>query len=169
MAGSTQERKISHMRTPTDPSTERAEKDVLDPSDPDAQREALAEIAELIHARRLTPIALFVLEAMRPLSFLTAEFLVFLEPFARIFLPPAKYRLAVEALHHRDNVDWLIDRLERLMDRHDTGGEAAREAATRKVPGDAAGCESSASACRSEGMLEQSERGMGRDRREKAD
>ncbi len=115
---------MNAVRTPTDPFAERVEQET-DIYDPEAQRQALGELAELLHARRLTPIALFVLESMRPLTFVTAEFLVFLEPFARIFLPPTKYRLIVEAMHDRKNVSWLIDRLEALADGRATADSAA--------------------------------------------
>ena len=128
MASRARRHNMNVVRTPTDPFTERVEEEV-DVYDPEAQRQALGELAELLHARRLTPIALFVLESMRPLTFVTAEFLVFLEPFARIFLPPTKYRLIVEAMHDRKNVAWLIERLEALAD------GCAASGLTEEVPG----------------------------------
>ena len=115
------------VRTPTDPFAERTDDAEVDIYDTEAQRQALGELANVIAARRLTPIALFVLESMRPLTFVTAEFLVFLEPFARIFLPPKKYRLVVEAMHDRQNVAWLIDRLEELAEDRQAPGPESTE------------------------------------------
>lgn len=81
-----------------------------------AQMAALEELARSLHARGLAPAAVFVLEAMRPLSFVTAEFMVFLEPFVGVFLPAEKYRIIAEALHDRRKVSWLCDRLEELQE-----------------------------------------------------
>jgi hypothetical protein len=78
------------------------------------QRAALEDLACLLVDRGMASPAIFVLESMRPISFITAEFLVFLEPFARLLLPAAKYDLVVEAMHDRANLSWLIDRLEEL-------------------------------------------------------
>ncbi|MCX7598373.1 MAG: hypothetical protein N2512_05840 [Armatimonadetes bacterium] len=82
--------------------------------DETAQMAALEDLARSLHARGLAPAAVFVLETMRPLSFVTAEFMVFLEPFVGAFLPAEKYRIIAEALHDRRKVSWLCDRLEEL-------------------------------------------------------
>lgn len=101
-----------------------------DDAEPDeaAQMVALEDLARSLHARGLAPAAVFVLEAMRPLSFVTAEFMVFLEPFVGVFLPAEKYRIIAEALHDRRKISWLCDRLEELDEK---GGAAS--------PGDSVG------------------------------
>jgi len=96
------------------PTTDPALPDVGAESDEAAQMAALEDLARGLHARGLAPVAVFVLEAMRPLSFVTAEFMVFLEPFIGAFLPAEKYRVVAEALHDRGKVSWLCDRLEEL-------------------------------------------------------
>ncbi len=89
----------------------------------------MEELAQAIAARGLASVAIFVLESSRPINFIAAEFMVFLEPFARVFMPTEKYRLIVEALHDRQNLAWLVDRLEELEEqraaarRGDKGGE----------------------------------------------
>jgi hypothetical protein len=79
-----------------------------------AQRAALDDLARELVARGIATPAIFVLESMRPISFISAEFLVFLDPFVRLLLPSEKYSLIVEALHDRRNLSWLVDRLEEL-------------------------------------------------------
>lgn len=98
-----------------------------------AQRALLEQLARAIVARKLAAPAIFVLEAFRPLNFITAEFLVFLQPFARLVVPRDKYDLLVEALHDRANVTWLIDRIEQL-DADPGALEAEPQAAATENP-----------------------------------
>lgn len=130
------------MRSPADPLNEPQEGLIEQPvqsEDPEAQREVLDEVARELVVRGLATPAIFVLESLRPVSFLTAEFLVFLEPFARAFLKPDKYRVLAEALHDRRNVSWLLDRIEALDDERSgigrgTEGKAASDASGEEVP-----------------------------------
>ncbi len=95
-----------------------------DVDDVEAQRAALDDLAREVVKRGMASPAIFVLESMRPISFITAEFLVFLDPFARLLLPSARYTLIVEALHDRANLAWLLDRLEELEDARLAAGSA---------------------------------------------
>lgn len=109
--------KIGGMQVPINPldgSQEVVEPGEAPMDDLVAQRAALEDLAGQLAARGLCAPAIFVLESMRPISFVTAEFLVFLAPFARLFLDPQRYRLVTEALHDRANLAWLVDRLEQL-------------------------------------------------------
>jgi ATP phosphoribosyltransferase regulatory subunit HisZ len=82
--------------------------------DVEAQRAALDDLAHDVVKRGMASPAIFLLESMRPISFITAEFLVFLDPFARLLLPSGRYALIVEAFHDRANLTWLLDRIEAL-------------------------------------------------------
>jgi hypothetical protein len=92
------------------------------------ERDVLEEVARLIAARGLCAPAIFVLECIRPISFLTGEFLVFLKPFIWAFLDSQKYDVLAEALHDRRSVSWLVRRLEEL--------EAEQTAARRGAKAD---------------------------------
>ena len=76
------------------------------------QREVLQKIVDEVTRRRLTPIAVFTLESLRPLSFLASQALVVLGPIVQPILSTAEYDVFCDALENRDNVDWMLDRLE---------------------------------------------------------
>jgi len=127
------------VRSPADPFNEPQEGRIEQPAqaeDPEAQREVLEEVARELVARGMATPAIFVLESLRPVSFLTAEFLVFLEPFAQAFLKQDKYRVLAEALHDRRNVTWLLDRIEALDDERSGGGRRTEEEAVARDDSD---------------------------------
>ena len=76
------------------------------------QREALGRLADLVSERRLSMPAIFMLEAGRPLSFVASQAMIFFEPILEAFCSPGDYRLVAEGLESRDNIEWLIQRLE---------------------------------------------------------
>lgn len=78
------------------------------------QREVLGELAEKVAERNLATPAIFMLEAGKPLSFIGAQAMHFFEPFLDAFFPAGDYRIAAEALEDRENVEWLIQKLEGL-------------------------------------------------------
>ena len=94
---------------------------------------ALEDLAQILWRRGLAGPAVFVLETMRPISFVTAEFLVFLEPFVGAVLPAGRYRVLAEALHDRRKVAWLQERLEQLGEM-DAGPQAASDAPAAAPP-----------------------------------
>ena len=76
------------------------------------QREALARLADLATERRMGTPAMFMLESLKPLSFIGGQALIFFEPLIEAFCTPGDYRLIAEGLQDRDNIEWLIQRLE---------------------------------------------------------
>ncbi len=80
--------------------------------DTEKQREALARLADLAVERRMGTPAIFMLESVKPLSFIGGQALIFFEPLIEAFCTPGDYRLIAEALQDRDNIEWLIQRLE---------------------------------------------------------
>ena len=79
-----------------------------------AQREALGRLAERLSERSLGSIAIFMLEAGKPLSFVASQSMLFFEPFLTALCSPGDYRLVAEGLEDRGNVEWVITRLEAL-------------------------------------------------------
>lgn len=76
--------------------------------------EALFEkIADMIARRSLTVPAVFFLESSKPLSFVGAQALVFFEPFIRAVVSVPSYDRFVILMEDRDNVERLIQCLER--------------------------------------------------------
>ncbi len=76
------------------------------------QRQALGRLADLVSERRLGMPAIFMLEAGRPLSFVASQALIFFEPILEAFCSPGDYHLVAEGLESRENIEWLIQRLE---------------------------------------------------------
>lgn len=88
--------------------------------DPERQRAVLRQVADRLIARRLTAPAIFMLEAGRPLSFVTSQALVFFQPVVEGILGVKDYAVFAAALEDRANIEWLIRELE--------AGEGAPEA-----------------------------------------
>jgi len=74
----------------------------------------LQQVAERLVERRLHAPALFLLESLRPLSFLAGQTLVLLGPLLEPLLAASDYRVFAEAIEDRANLDWLLQRLEEV-------------------------------------------------------
>lgn len=90
-----------------------------DKYDPARQRELLGRVAAALIGRRLTAPAIFALESLKPLSYVSAQALVFLQPLVQLAVPVRDYELLAAALEDRANIEWLIQRLEA----HEAGAE----------------------------------------------
>jgi hypothetical protein len=83
----------------------------------DRQRELLQKVADQLIDRRLEAPAILFLESIKPLSFLTSQGLIVLGPLLQPLLSVQDYDLLTESLEHRENVEWLICRLEDAEER----------------------------------------------------
>lgn len=77
------------------------------------QRAVLQRVADRLLERRLEAPAILFLESVKPLSFLASQALVFLGPLLEPLLSLKDYATFTEALANRENVEWLIQRLEK--------------------------------------------------------
>jgi len=78
-----------------------------------AEQQALLDrIAEAVAARELTAPAVLFLESMKPLSFLGGQFMAFLSPFIHMVVDTKEYDQIAEAIERRENVEFLIQRIE---------------------------------------------------------
>lgn len=78
-----------------------------------AEQQALLDrIAEAVAARELTAPAVLFLESMKPLSFLGGQFMAFLSPFIHMVVDASDYDKIAEAIERRENVEFLIQRIE---------------------------------------------------------
>ncbi|NKB66586.1 MAG: hypothetical protein GKR89_05960 [Candidatus Latescibacteria bacterium] len=66
-------------------------------------------LADFLVRRRLSMPALLILDSSRPLTFLGAQMLTFLSPFATLLFSPAQYQRFTHLLEHRANIEVLIN------------------------------------------------------------
>lgn len=76
----------------------------------------LNKIAQKIVDYRLTTIAIVMLESSKPLSFVGSQLMVFLQPFYRAIFPYTEYDEIAALLEERENIERLIQEIERLED-----------------------------------------------------
>ena len=73
----------------------------------------LTKLAEEVKARRMTTPAIFFLEMMKPLSFISSQTMIFFGPIISAFIKPDSYYRAAEIFENRDNVEFLLKEIER--------------------------------------------------------
>jgi nitrogen-specific signal transduction histidine kinase len=101
---------------PLGPETRQA----LAATETEAEREAreeedlLERVAVGLAERSLASPAMFLLEAGLPLSFVSSQALIVLEPVIQSLLSLQDYKTFVRLLENRDRVRQLVDRLEQL-------------------------------------------------------
>ncbi len=83
------------------------------------QEALLTQVAEEIVKRELTAPAILFLDSMKPLSFLGGQLMVFFSPFVHMVLDSRSYDLFAETIENRENVEFLINRIEGCADCRD--------------------------------------------------
>jgi hypothetical protein len=78
------------------------------------QREVLEKFARWIAERRMCAPAIFLFESIQPLAFVAGQALAFIEPLLKVIFEAPDYRVFREAIENRENVRWLVRRLEEL-------------------------------------------------------
>ncbi len=78
------------------------------------QLELVDRLCGVIKQRRLTPAAVAFLEMVRPMNYVGAQGMHFLEPIATTIFSPTQYRELSLFLERRDAVDIICERLEAL-------------------------------------------------------
>lgn len=78
------------------------------------EREVLEKFAQKIARRGMCAPAIFVFESIQPLAFVAGQALAFIEPLLRVMFEAPDYAVFREAIEDRENVRWLVDRLEEL-------------------------------------------------------
>jgi len=77
-------------------------------------REVMDRFAQKIVDRRMTAPAILFLESAKPLSFLGNQALVFFQPIVQSIFRFKTYDDVMEILEDRDNVEYLLARIEEL-------------------------------------------------------
>ena len=78
------------------------------------QREVLDKLARELARRGMCAPALFLFASVEPLSVVASQALAFVEPFVSVLLDVPEYEVFREAIEDRDNLRWMVDRLEEL-------------------------------------------------------
>jgi len=78
------------------------------------EQKMISNLAQEIVDRGLSVPAIFFLESTKYISFIGSQFLVFLGPIATCFINNKKYYNFAEILEKRDNIDFLINEIERI-------------------------------------------------------
>lgn len=76
--------------------------------------ELCTKIADRIVRLRLTPVAVIMLESVKPLSFMGSQLMVFLAPMVGAFTSSPVYDEMTAFLEDRSNLEMLIRRIEEL-------------------------------------------------------
>jgi hypothetical protein len=87
-----------------------------DEPDADEHQRIIEKTARALVDRRLGTPALFVLESMRPLSFVASQGLLFLQPIVESVLTIPEYRAFQRMLEDRKNIDRLVEQIEAFED-----------------------------------------------------
>jgi hypothetical protein len=94
-----------------------------------AEDQALLDrLAAWVTERRLETPAVLFLESVRPMSFVGAQAMHFLEPFARAVFNAADYERLARLLERRSNLELLVRAIEQAADRREDEARARRAA-----------------------------------------
>jgi hypothetical protein len=79
------------------------------------QAELLEKVAQRVVDLRVSAMAIFLLESTKPLSFLGSQLLVFFNPIIQPIFNFKDYEDVTEMIENRDNIEFLIQRIEGLQ------------------------------------------------------
>lgn len=82
----------------------------------EAEEALLDRIADEVIRRGLEVPAIFLLESMKPLSFVGAQAMHFFQPVVAAFLPPDGWDRLARLLEKREAMEALIQRIEARLD-----------------------------------------------------
>jgi hypothetical protein len=98
------------------------------------QEQLLEKLAHKIVDLRMSAMAIFILESMKPLSFVGSQVMVFFQPIIQTFFEFRDYETIQEAIEHRENIEHFIRRIETLEDEQ-IEKEKRRKKEKRRVKG----------------------------------
>lgn len=94
---------------------------------PDRRDKILNKIARKIVDLRLTPIAIVLLEANKPLSYVGSQLMVFFQPIVTSLFPFHMYEEIAALMEDRANIEQLITAIERTEDERRHGQKQDNE------------------------------------------
>ena len=78
------------------------------------EENTLTEFAEKIVNKKASVLAIFLLESTKYISFVAGQTLIFLGPILTLFVNDKKYYDFINLLEKRENVEFLISKIEDL-------------------------------------------------------
>ena len=78
------------------------------------EKNTLSEFAEKIVNKKASVLAIFLLESTKYISFVAGQTLIFLGPILTLFVNDKKYYDFINLLEKRENVEFLISKIEDL-------------------------------------------------------
>tara|TARA_B110000263_G_C15028501_1_gene382866 strand:+ start:311 stop:580 length:270 start_codon:yes stop_codon:yes gene_type:complete len=78
------------------------------------EKNTLSEFAEKIVNKKASVLAIFLLESTKYISFVAGQTLIFLGPILTLFVNDKKYYNFINLLEKRENVEFLISKIEDL-------------------------------------------------------
>ena len=78
------------------------------------EKNTLTEFAEKIVNKKASVLAIFLLESTKYISFIAGQTLIFLGPILTFFVNDKKYYDFINLLEKRENVEFLISKIEDL-------------------------------------------------------
>ena len=78
------------------------------------EKNTLSQFAEKIVDRKVSVLAIFLLESTKYISFVAGQTLIFLGPILTLFVNDKKYYDFINLLEKRENVEFLISKIEDL-------------------------------------------------------
>ena len=78
------------------------------------EKNTLIELAKKIVNKKVTVLAIFLLESMKYISFIAGQTLIFFGPVLTMFVNDKKYYDFINLLEKRENVEFLISTIEDL-------------------------------------------------------
>ena len=78
------------------------------------EKNTLTEFAEKIVNKKASVLAIFLLESTKYISFVAGQTLIFLGPILTLFINDKKYYDFINLLEKRENVEFLISKIEDL-------------------------------------------------------
>ncbi len=76
------------------------------------EKELLDKFASRVAERGLVPVTVFLLESIKPVSFLMSQFMVFFRPFVTVFVKPDLYDKVVSVFEDRRKIEYLLKLIE---------------------------------------------------------
>ena len=78
------------------------------------EKNTLTKFAEKIVNKKVSVLAIFLLESTKYISFIAGQTLIFLGPILTLFINDKKYYTFINLLEKRENVEFLISKIEDL-------------------------------------------------------
>ena len=79
-----------------------------------SEKNTLNAFAEKIVNKKISVLAIFLLESTKYISFITGQALIFFGPILTLFVNDKKYYDFINLLEKRENIEFLISKIEDL-------------------------------------------------------